>query len=166
MLRTLLVIDIQNDYFPGGVLPLWEAESTETRIIHAIQRAQQQGDRVVLVRHVSRADAGLFATGSAGNEIRTQVLAVAPDAPVITKRFADAFQETELSTCVEGTGHLLVCGMMTQNCVAFTAMSTLAPRCDITVLSDLCTAPLESVHKIAVNALQSKINVRTSNDIW
>ena len=29
MTRALVVIDIQNDYFPGGVLPLWQAEDTE-----------------------------------------------------------------------------------------------------------------------------------------
>ena len=36
MNRTLLVIDIQNDYFPGGLLPLWQAEETEARIVDAI----------------------------------------------------------------------------------------------------------------------------------
>lgn len=165
MLRTLLVIDIQNDYFPGGALPLWQAESVETRIIQAIQRAQQRADRVILVRHLSTSDVGLFATGSTGNAIRPTILAVSQDAPVVIKHYADAFQETELSAYLDGTDQLLVCGMMTQNCVAFTAMSCLAPALDIRVISDLCTAPTEMVHKIAINALQSKLRVCTSDDI-
>ena len=40
MARAFLVIDIQNDYFPGGVLPLWEPEAVEARIVAAIGRAR------------------------------------------------------------------------------------------------------------------------------
>ncbi len=50
MSRAFLVIDIQNDYFPGGALPLWRAEETEARLVAAIGRARAQGDRIVLVR--------------------------------------------------------------------------------------------------------------------
>ncbi len=43
MTRTLLVIDIQNDYFDGGLLPLWQAEETEARIIDGIDRREREG---------------------------------------------------------------------------------------------------------------------------
>ena len=77
MTRTLLVIDIQNDYFPGGLLPLWQAEAVEARLLDAIGRARAQGDRVVLVRHVSSAATGLFAPDSEGAAIRPSVRAAA-----------------------------------------------------------------------------------------
>ena len=63
MNRTLLVIDIQNDYFPGGLLPLWQAEETEARIVAAIHAARARGDGIVLVQHVSTAPAGFMAAG-------------------------------------------------------------------------------------------------------
>ena len=97
MTRTLLVIDVQNEYFPGGLLPLWKPDEIEARIVSAIARARASGDNVVLVRHVSKADAGLFAANGPGSAIRPAVLAAAADAPVVVKQFADAFQETELS---------------------------------------------------------------------
>ncbi|SRR5690606_7931973 len=166
MPRTLLVIDIQNDYFPGGVLPLWQPEETEARIVAAIGKARAAGDRVVLVRHVSKAKAGLFAADGPGVAIRPAILEAAGDAPVVTKHVADAFQDTDLASHLEGTDELLVCGMMTQNCVVFTAMSRAADAWRVRVLGDLCTAPTEVVHKIALNALGSKTQVVDSAAVW
>lgn len=166
MTRTLLVIDIQTDYFPGGVLPLWQAEDTEQRIVAAIGAARAAGDRIVLVRHVSTAKTGLFAADGPGIAIRPAILAAAGEAPVVTKHFADAFQDTGLGEMLADTTELLVCGMMTQNCVVFTALSRAADGLQVRVLGDLCTAPQEIVHKIALNALQSKTQVVTAGDIW
>lgn len=165
MTRTLLVIDIQEDYFPGGVLPLWQAEETEARLVAAIGKARAAGDRIVLVRHVSTAAKGLFAADGPGIAIRPAIRAAAGDAPVVTKRFADAFQETDLAEHLAGSGALLVAGMMTQNCVAFTALSRAADGWQVTVVGDLCTAPMEVVHRIALNALGSKTKVAVAADV-
>lgn len=166
MSRALLVIDIQNDYFAGGILPLHQAEEAEARVVAAIGHARQAGDRIVLVRHVSQAGTGLFAAGGSGNAVRPSVLAAAGKAPVVVKQVPDAFQNTDLSRHLEGVEDLLICGMMTQNCVVFTAMSQAAEPFDVTVIGDLCTAPTEAVHKIALNALGSKLRVSASADIW
>ena len=166
MSRTLLIIDIQNEYFPGGGLPLWQAVETEARIVAAIEKAQAHGDQIILVRHESAAPTGLFVAGSAGAAIRPAILSAAPRASVVTKRYADAFQDTDLKAHLTDTDELLICGMMTQNCVVFTALSRLAEELPAQVIGDLCTAPLEIVHRIALNALGSKTRVSTAEDIW
>jgi len=166
MTRTLLMIDIQQDYFPNGALPLWQGEETEGRIVSAIAQARAAGDKIVLVQHVSTATTGLFAAGGAGTAIRPDILAAAGDAPVVIKRSADAFQDTDLATHLAGTEELLVCGMMTQNCVVFTAMSRAAEEFKVRVIGDLCTAPTEVVHRIALNAMNSKLQVSTASDVW
>ncbi|MGB6241818.1 MAG: isochorismatase family protein [Castellaniella sp.] len=166
MHRALVVIDVQNDYFPGGVLPLHAAEDTEPAIVEAIHKARQAGDRIVLIRHVSPLATGLFAANSPGSEIRPAILTAAGNAPVVIKQFADAFQETDLAAQLNGIDALLLCGMMTQNCVVFTAMSTDAQPFGVTVLEDLCAAPTEVVHRIALNALRSKLAVSKTEDIW
>lgn len=51
--RALLVIDLQNDYFPGGKFPLWNTDGTLNNVTTAIQQAQQAGDLVVLIQHVA-----------------------------------------------------------------------------------------------------------------
>ncbi|KZM48139.1 isochorismatase family protein [Labrenzia sp. OB1] len=166
MSRALLVIDIQNDYFPGGGLPLHQAEDVEGRIVAAIGQARKAGERVVLVQHVSNAPAGLLAAGASGTEIRPAILAAAGEAPNVVKQVADAFHDTDLSGYLEGVTELLICGMMTQNCVVFTAISRAAEAFNVIVIGDLCTAPTEAVHKIALNALSSKLRVAASGDIW
>jgi len=166
MTRALIVIDVQNDYFAGGALPLWQAVETETRIVAAIGEARAAGDRVVLVRHLSTAPTGPFRPDTAGIAIRPMILDAAAGAPVVTKRFADAFQETDLPTQLAGTRTLLVAGMMTQNCIVFTALSRMADAFDVQVVSDLCTAPTEPVHAIALRALASKVTLREAGDLW
>ena len=141
------------------MLPLWNAKETEQRIAEGIRNAGRQGDKVVLVKHVSKSDTGLFAPGSKGTEIRPLIQSAADGAPVVIKHVADAFQGTELLSRVEGCAELLLCGMMTQNCVAFTALSRSADPFRIRVASELCTAPSEIVHKIALNALASKFDL-------
>lgn len=165
MTRSVVVIDIQNEYFPGGALPLHEAEATEDRIVAALGRARDAGDRIILVQHVSDKP-GLFHKDGAGVAIRPRILEAAGDAPVVTKSVADAFQDTDLAARLEGTTELVICGMMTQNCVVFTSMSRAAEGYDIRVAGDLCAAPSDVVHRIALNALGSKLKVVTAADVW
>lgn len=156
MNRALLVIDIQNDYFPGGALALHAPEQAETRVVAAIRHAKTSGDRVILVRHVSAQPTGLLAKGGDGIAIRPAILAAAGDVPVVTKSVPDAFQGTDLAEHLRGVQSLTICGMMTQNCVAFTAMSRAADAFQVQVAGALCAAPSEAVHRIALNALESK----------
>lgn len=168
MARTLLVIDIQNDYFPGGALPLWEAAQVEARVVAAIDAARAAGDRIVLVRHVAAGGgAGApFSPDGTGVAIRPAIVAAAGDAPIVTKHHADAFQETDLAAHLAGTRTLLIAGMMTQNCVVFTALSRAADAMSVEVVSNLCTAPTEAVHLIALRALAVKCAVRTAGEVW
>ncbi len=166
MTRTLLVIDVQNDYFADGALPLWQAEETEARIVAAIGAARTAGDGIVLVRHLSTAPTGPFRSDTPGIAIRPAIRDAAAGAPVVTKRFPDAFQETDLPARLDGTRTLLIAGMMTQNCVAFTALSRAAESFDVQVVGDLCTAPTELVHGIALRALASKVTLRDAGEVW
>jgi nicotinamidase-related amidase len=85
---------------------------------------------------------------------------------VVVKHVADAFQQTDLAKHLEGVEELLVCGMMTQNCVAFSAMSRDADNYRVSVVGDLCAAPSEIVHKIALNALGSKRTLYSAAELW
>jgi nicotinamidase-related amidase len=166
MSRALVVIDIQNDYFADGVLPLHGADETSVRIAKTIESARRAGDRIVLVQHISKATSGLFASGGTGVDIRPSILAAAADAPIVIKHVADSFQDTDLASHLEGVDTLLICGMMTQNCVVFTAMSKAAEKFNVIVVEDLCAAPTETVHKIALSALRSKLDVQSSEQVW
>ena len=44
--KTLLVIDLQNDYFPKGKFPLWNTEQTLSNIKIAIEKANARNSPV------------------------------------------------------------------------------------------------------------------------
>ena len=153
--KALIVIDVQNDYFPGGRMPLWNADETLVHIVLAISRAKKQGIPVILVQHVSDPgrEAPFFIDGTDGVMIHPDILKTAADAPVIIKHHADAFNGTKLNAVLDGRGieEILVCGMQTQNCVGLTAISKNAARYKTAILSDCCTAETKTVHAIALS---------------
>ena len=59
MSTALLVIDLQNDYFPNGHFPLWNAEATLSRIETAIAKANAQHIPVILVQHIANPAKGI-----------------------------------------------------------------------------------------------------------
>ncbi|WLT30813.1 cysteine hydrolase family protein [Geothrix sp. PMB-07] len=167
--RALLVIDLQNDYFPGGKFPLWNPDVTLERTLQAIGRAQVQGIPVILVQHVAdsrRGPAPFFAEGSEGVQLHSRLRAAVPDAPVVVKAYADSFHETKLEETLAAMGitELLVCGMMTQNCVTHTAISKSAEKYRVSVLGDCCTTVSEPLHLIALNAVSTRLSVLSATE--
>jgi nicotinamidase-related amidase len=166
-LAALLVIDLQNDYFPDGAFPLWNADATLERIELAIASAQRLGLPVIHVQHIADSKQGLspfFNEGSGGVEIHSRIRAAAPDAPIVVKSFADGFLNTTLEATLQrlGVDQLLICGMMTQNCVTHTAISKAAEKYQVAVLTDCCTTVSEMIHLIALNAIAPRVALTTS----
>ncbi|HLO67200.1 MAG TPA: isochorismatase family protein [Holophaga sp.] len=162
MRKALLVIDIQNDYFSGGRFPLWNPEGALAAAEGAVGAARAQGMPVILVQHVadpSRGPAPFFNEGTEGVALHPRILAAAPDAPVVVKRFADSFDGTSLGGLLRDleVDGLLVCGMMTQNCVTHTVLSKAAEAYAWTVLPDACASVSEAVHLIALSALSRRV---------
>lgn len=168
---ALIVIDIQNDYFPGGKFPQWNAEETLEALEKAVKRAEAANIPVILVQHVADAARGLapfFNAGTTGVDLHPRIRAAAPHAPVVTKSFADSFHATDLAAVLAplNVKRLLIGGMMTQNCVAFTAISPAAADYEVAVLSDCCTSVSQMIHLIALNALSTRVSVTTSTEAF
>jgi nicotinamidase-related amidase len=146
--RALIVIDLQNDYFPDGKFPLWNTEAVLAQVESAIARARAQGVPVILVQHIADAPTG-GAVFRRNERCRTapRILAAAPDAVVVTKAQADGFLNTTLEEKLAelGVEELLICGMMTQNCVTHTAISS-GGEVPGAVLGDCCTSVSQMIH--------------------
>lgn len=166
--KALLVIDLQNDYFPGGKYPLWNTDASLEAVERAIARAREKAVPVIVVQHVIPEGGGapFFNEGTSGAEVHPRILAAAADAPIVVKSFADSFVKTTLEQTLTnlGTTELLVCGMMTQNCVTHTAISRSAEKYEVTILSDACTTVTEMLHLIALNALSTRIRLCPVNE--
>ncbi len=161
---ALIVIDLQNDYFPEGKFPLWNADIILANIEAAINKAREKNIPVILVQHVADASKGIapfFNQGTTGVDIHSRILTAAPDGYIVTKAFADSFHQTILEQTLSklGIDELLICGMMTQNCVTHTAISKAAEKYSVKVLTDCCTTVTQMIHRIALNALSTRITL-------
>lgn len=95
--KALLVIDLQNDYFPEGKFPLWNTESTLDNVKRAITKANEQNIPVIHIQHIADPAMGIapfFNEGSDGANIHPEVLALAPNSEIVVKHFADSFEGT------------------------------------------------------------------------
>ena len=163
---ALLLVDLQNDYFPGGKFALWNTETVLNETIKVIKKAQQAGVPVIHIQHIADSALGLapfFNEGTAGADIHPQILAAAPDAPVVIKAYADSFHETQLQSILQklDIDTLWLAGMMTQN----TAISKVAEKYDVSILADLCTTVDEMIHNIALHAVSTRVALLPSAQV-
>ena len=167
---ALLIIDLQYDYFADGAYSLWHAEEVRDKILLAIKKARANGIMPVHIQHIADPAQGLspfFNEETHGADIVAEIKAAAPDAPVVIKHYADGFHQTNLEQVLSehNIKKLLVCGMMTQNCVTHTAISKAAEKYDVAIISDLCTTVTELLHLIALHAVSTRMKLVTSAEV-
>lgn len=119
MTQSLLIVDIQNDYFPGGAMELEGSPEAGARAGGLLQAFRERALPVIHVRHLAaRPGATFFLPGTRGSEIHA---CVAPGAgeTVFQKHFPNAFRETPLLGHLKGAGvtDLVIAGMMTHLCI-------------------------------------------------
>ncbi len=167
---ALIVIDIQNEYFEGGALPLWQAQDCLQTTLRLIQHYQQQQSPVILIQHLadnSQGPTGSFDAGSNGAALHPDLLTSAADAPVIVKHYADSFFNTGLAELLKRLQiqEIHLCGMMTQNCVTHTALSPEARDYQVNIIADACTTISPLLHQIAIRALSARHRLLQSTDL-
>ena len=138
----LLIIDIQNDYFPGGKFPLAEPDAAVQRAGEVLARFRDADRPVVHVQHVwDGPDAPFFAAGSEGVEIHAGV-APADGETVVQKAHPNSFLETTLGEELErlGVDELVVAGMQTNLCIDATVRHAADLGLTVTVVGDACAA--------------------------
>ena len=136
MPRTLLIIDIQRDYFSGGAYPLVEPEAAAEAARRVLDSFRGAGDPVIHMKHVWDApDAEFMRPGTEGIEIHPTV-APAEGELVLEKTSPNSFVDTPLEEELKqrDPDELVVAGMMSSMCVDATVRAA-------TVVHDACTAP-------------------------
>lgn len=116
---ALLIIDVQNDYFPGGLLPLFRPVETAETIRSLLDYFRQTHQPVVHIQHISaNPNAPYLRPETPGIEIHNSVKP-RDDEPVVTKHTPNSFHETNLLQILRDAevANLVITGMMTQTCV-------------------------------------------------
>ena len=142
METALLLIDIQNDYFPGGKMEVPGSAAAALRAGKILHFFREQGMPIIHVRHISiRPGAAFFLPQTEGAEIHESVRPISPET-VIEKNYPNSFRDTPLLSLLQkgGIKRLVVAGMMTQMCVDATVRAAFDLGFSSTVIHDGCAA--------------------------
>ena len=137
---ALVIIDIQNDYFPGGAFPLEKPEQAAAQAARVLAYFRERALPVIHVQHSSiRPGSAFFLPGTPGADIHPTVSPL-PGETVVVKHAPSAFLETtlteELARC--GARHLVIVGMMSHMCVDTTVRVARERGFALTLLHDAC----------------------------
>lgn len=123
---ALLIIDVQNDYFPGGKMTLQGVEQAGENAQKILEYFRKNDLPVIHIRHISTNEgATFFLPGTLGSEIHPLVFPLNKE-KVIEKHFPNSFRETELLNYLQSKNikNLVITGMMTDVCVESTTRAS------------------------------------------
>ncbi len=165
MTTALLLIDIQNDYFPGGKMELEGSLEASLRAREILAFFRDQGLPVVHIQHLAaRPGAPFFLPDTEGVKIQQNVEPLSGEV-IFQKNYPNAFRDTPLLDHLKDqqVDKVVVCGMMTHMCVDATVRAAFDYGLEVTVIQDACatralvfgaqTIPAAQVHGAFLAAL-------------
>ncbi|SHM87369.1 Nicotinamidase-related amidase [Chitinophaga jiangningensis] len=161
MKQALLIVDIQNDYFPGGRHPLKGAPEAAQQAKKVLAHFRKHDLPVIHVQGLSTNEgATFFLPNTDGVKINEAVLPL-PGEKVITKHYPNSFRETDLLAYLKANKiqQLTILGMMTHVCIDATVKAAKDNGFDCTVVADACaTLDVEVLgEKVPADAVQHSL---------
>lgn len=165
MNQALLLVDIQNDYFPGGAMELEGSPAAASRAALLLQTFRRRALPVIHVQHVSlHPGATFFLPNTRGVEIHPS-LTPADGETLIQKHFPSSFRQTPLLDDLRERQitRLVIAGMMTHMCIDTTVRAAADLGFECRLAHDACatraltfgsvTVPAAHVHAAFLAAL-------------
>jgi nicotinamidase-related amidase len=155
-ITALLIIDVQEFYFPGGALPLAEPEAASLNANKLLQKFRDENKIVIHVGHIVSKE-GAFHTDVKPRE----------GEKIIMKDEVSAFNGTDLLQYLKENKveRLVICGMQTHMCVEAAVRAASDLGFDCVLVGDACatrvlkykdnTVSAQDVHNSTLSSLNS-----------
>lgn len=140
MKKALLVVDMQNDYFPGGKMELVGIEDAATIVGQLLARFRERKLPIFHIQHIAtNPGATFFLPDSEGVKIHRSVAPQVGEV-VIRKHFPNSFRETTLLDELQSHGlqEMVVCGAMSHMCIDSTVRAGFDLGLSCVVVADGC----------------------------
>lgn len=154
MTTALLLLEIQNDYFPNGRMPLEKSLDVDAKAQAALYAFRDKSLQIIHVQHIStHPNASYFLPCTKGAEFHPSI---APEKGeiIVKKHYPNSFKDTTLLSQLTKNkiNHLVICGMMTHLAIDATVRAAfdLGFRC--TILHDACTTQALEINNITISA--------------
>lgn len=165
MKTALILVDIQNDYFPGGKMELEGSLDASLKAKELLAFFRQRQMPVIHIQHIAiRPGATFFLPDTLGVKIHANVQPLAEEA-LFQKHYPNSLRDTPLLAALraEQIDNLVICGMMTHMCIDSTTRAAHDHGFDCLVAGDACatralslqgqTIPAAAVHLAFLAAL-------------
>jgi len=140
MSSGLILVDLQNDYFPGGTMALVGIDSAARNARQLLLAYRQERLPVIHIQHLAvHPGATFFLPETAGAEINSLVAPI-DEEPLIQKHFPNSFRETQLEATLRNSdiADLVICGAMSHMCIDATTRAAFDLGFTCTVAEDAC----------------------------
>jgi nicotinamidase-related amidase len=140
MKTGLLLVDLQNDYFPGGKMELTGILQASEKALRLLDHFRKNNLPIFHVQHVSiHPGATFFLPRTEGGKIYSALEPLAGE-EVFQKHFPNSFRETFLLEALrkQGVDDLVTAGAMSHMCVDATVRSACDLGFSCTVIEDAC----------------------------
>ncbi len=137
---ALIMIDLQNDYFPGGRMELVGAEAAVKKAAILLDNARAKQMEVIFLQHISMIpEAIFFLPDTDGIRLHNSLKPRAVE-QVFQKHFPNSFRETGLDDYLRDhkITNLVIIGMMTHMCVDATVRAAFDKGFSCLVAHDSC----------------------------
>jgi nicotinamidase-related amidase len=154
MTEALVLIDIQNDYFPGGKMELEGSIEAGHKAGKVLAYFRENKLPLIHVQHISsRPGAAFFIAGTPGIEIHESVKPAEGEF-ILQKHFPNSFRDTRLLEHLrtKNIDSLVITGMMTNMCVDSTVRAAFDYGFKSVVLSDACANRSLSFNDVKIPA--------------
>jgi nicotinamidase-related amidase len=140
MNTALLLIDIQNDYFPNGRMPLERSTEASLKAQEMLQAFRAKQWPVIHVQQIStRPDATHFLPCTKGVEFHSTVTPTKNEI-IVKKHYPNSFKDTNLLNHLTKNkiNHLVILGMMTHLCIDASVRAAYDLGFACSVIHDAC----------------------------
>jgi len=165
--KALIVIDIQNEYFENGGLPLVNPLTASLNARRVLDYFRANNLPVAYIQHLSANPEALpiFVEGTPGADIHENVKPL-DDEKIFQKYYPNSFRETGLLDYLKENEvtEVIITGMMTHMCVDATTRAAFDFGYKCTVIGDTCasrdleingkTVKADDVHNAFLAALE------------
>lgn len=140
MKRALIIVDIQNDYFENGTMPLVGPDKASENAKLVLDKFRNEKLTIIHIQHIAtEPTATFFLPNTEGAKIHANVKPFGEE-KLFIKHYPNSFRETELLNYLKAINitDLTICGMMTHMCIDATTRAAYDLGFNCIVVGDAC----------------------------
>lgn len=140
MKNCLVLIDLQNDYFPGGSMELVGIKEAATNAQILLHEFRKSKSSIIHIKHISTRPGSTFFLPDTDGAAINQIVAPQEEEIVVVKNFPNSFRGTALLELLKEKeiDNLVICGAMSHMCIDATTRAAFDLGFNCIVAEDAC----------------------------